>query len=296
VTYLLAALLLVAALFWRRRRRLLLAAGAALLMATIGWRIKIATGRSLTMTNSDGGSRWLGRLVDEGDLAVPGAWLLARLGLVRDPEASQVPAALAQAYRELRDAHGSTPSPVLPTYLGLESPEHSDIVVVEAAHARGALIFLHGFAGNFSLQCQLVVQPDLVTFCPSLGWRGDWWTAGGARTLDKTLALVRRRGFGRVYLAGLSNGAAGAARLAPRLRGSLRGLILISGGSRDAAPPGVPVLVLQGRRDQMAGPELARGYADRTAAEYVDLPGGHFAFLLRNQEARRAIHEWLLRH
>jgi pimeloyl-ACP methyl ester carboxylesterase len=269
--------------------------GALFLVAAICLRLYTgARGESLTMVGSDGGSaRLVARIVDEGELAVPGSLLMARW--LRDPEASRVPGALDEAYREMRAAEGAAPSPVLPTYLGLQSSQRFDVVVIEPRQQpRGALIFLHGFAGNFALQCWMVAQPDLVTFCPSVGWRGDWWTANGARTLDKTLALVHRRGFSQVYLAGLSNGGAGAARLAAH-RG-FRGLILISGTAREAPPPGIPVLVVQGRRDQMMGADLARSYAARTHAEYLELDGGHFALLLERPRARAAIADWLRRH
>jgi pimeloyl-ACP methyl ester carboxylesterase len=210
--------------------------------------------------------------IGEGDVVVPGSMVMARL--LRDPEAARVPGALDAAYREMAGRVA-----------------RSDLMIVEASQPpRGALIFLHGFAGSFALECWLMAQPDLVTFCPSVGWRGDWWNH--ARTLDETLALVRRRGFSEVYLAGLSNGGAGAARLAAH-RG-FRGVILVSGTA--AAPaPGIPVLVVQGRRDRMAGVESARRYAERTHADYVELNGGHFVLLL-DGKARVAIADWLRRH
>jgi pimeloyl-ACP methyl ester carboxylesterase len=293
--------LLAAAGVWRGRRRGLALSALAVFAVIVGVRsFSAAEGRRMRMVNSDGGgARWLGRIVDEGDLAVVGALLLSWTHLLHDPEAALVPASLRRAYGELREAEGDAPSPVVPTYVGLETARHADVVVIEPEETpRGALIFLHGFAGNFALPCWLMAQaaPDLVTYCPSVGWRGDWWSANGVRTLEMTLALAHRRGFERVYLAGLSNGAAGAARAAPRLHGALRGLILLSGASRDAPPPGVPVLVVQGRRDQMSGAELARSYAARSGGQYLELEGGHFAFLLRREQALPAIREWLRHH
>jgi pimeloyl-ACP methyl ester carboxylesterase len=278
------ALFAVAA--WRRRRNWALVAGGVLLAAMIARLVSAARGETLTLTNGDG-ARWLARLVDERDLAVWGA----RIVPLRDPERSRVPAALALAYDEMHAVEGDAPSPVVPTYLGL-----SDVIVVETrGQPKGALIFLHGFGGNFDLPCWQMARaaPELVTFCPSLGWRGDWWSERGKRTLERTIAMARKRGLGRIYLAGLSNGAAGAARLAPRMRGSFRGMILLSGAAHDSAAPGIPVLVLQGRDDQMMPASLARDYAERNGGQYVELDGGHFAFLLRNSRATQAISAWL---
>jgi pimeloyl-ACP methyl ester carboxylesterase len=110
------------------------------------------------------------------------------------------------------------------------------------------------------------------------------------------VALLRKRGITRIYLAGLSNGAAGAARLAPRMRGVFRGLILISGAPRDADAPDGPVLVMQGRRDQMASALSARAYAGRFGGQYVELDAGHFALLLREEQAMQAIAAWLAKN
>ncbi len=285
------------------RRRGVTRAGLALLVATACLRGGSgAAGETVTMTTTDGkGARWLGRVVDEGDLAVGGARVLVATHLLRDPDAPSVPGALADAYRRMRAEEGDTPSPVLPTYAGMQSPARADVLVVDGvAHPRGALIFLHGYAGNFALPCWQIGRAAraaaLVTYCPSTSWRGDWWSRRGEETLRATIALARRRGIDRFYLAGLSNGAVGAARLAPRMRGTFRGVILVSGAARDASAPGAPVLVVQGRRDAMAGAGLARAYAARTGARYLDLDGGHFAFLLHEAEANRAITAWLKEH
>ncbi len=288
------ALILVG--FSRRLRRLALV-GIGVLLLTASVRMgTAASGTSMTLTTIDEKpARWLGRLIDEGDLAVLGTRILVLTHQLHDHDAAAVPGALAAAYARMRAEQGDSPSPVLLTWLGFESPGSADVLVFDALEKpRGALIFLHGFSGNFALPCWQIAraarEAGLVTYCPSVGWHGDWWR--NQPTLEKALALVRRRSHvDRIYLAGLSNGAAGAARLAPRMRGSFRGMILISGATRNPSPPGVPVLMLQGRHDAVA--PLARGYATRTGARYVDLDAGHFAFLLHEKEANRAITSWL---
>jgi pimeloyl-ACP methyl ester carboxylesterase len=117
-----------------------------------------------------------------------------------------------------------------------------------------------------------------------VGPLGDWWSPQGEKTLERTLTWLERRGIRRVYLAGLSNGGVGASVLAGRLTRSrleLRGLVLISGASRVADTPRVPVLMVQGRHDSMFPARRMRAFAERTGnlATYFEVDSGHFAFL-----------------
>ena len=251
-------------------------------------------------TTATGAPRWVGRIVDEGDGATLGAYLMVQTGLIRDPDVPAVPRAMHEAYAEMRAAEGDVPSPVVSTYLGLESPSDADDIVVEPPRRpRGALIFLHGWGGNYTLPCWQVARAaaevDLVTYCPSVGWRGEWASADGERTLRAALALPQARGIDRIFLAGLSNGAIGASLLANRFRGQFCGVILISGASARAGAPGVPVLVVQGDDDALCPASIARDYARRVGATYARLHGGHFALLLERTTAHRAIAAWLAR-
>ena len=293
--YLIGFALILAGFSRRLRRAALVGIGILLLTASVRMSTA-ASGTSMTLTTIDEKpARWLGRLIDEGDVAVLGARILVFARQLHEHDATAVPGALGAAYSRMRHEQGDSPSPVLLTWLGLESPGRADVLVFDdLERPRGALIFLHGFSGNFALPCWQIAraarEAGLVTYCPSVGWHGDWWN--NPLTLEKTVALVRRRSHvDRIYLAGLSNGAAGAARLAPRMRGGFCGMILISGATRNPASPGVPVLMLQGRYDAVA--PLARAYATTTGARYVDLDAGHFALLLREKEANRAITSWL---
>jgi pimeloyl-ACP methyl ester carboxylesterase len=138
-----------------------------------------------------------------------------------------------------------------------------------------------------------------LTVCPSVGPRGDWWSRQGEETLERTLAWLQRRGIRRVYLAGLSNGGAGASVIAERVSPpgmELQGLVLISGAWMKSPTPRVPTLLIQGRHDSMMPARTMRAYAERAGAlaTYVELDSGHFAFFDRHEECERAITSWLL--
>jgi predicted alpha/beta hydrolase family esterase len=283
----------------RARRRGVTRAGLAVVAGVAVLRIfTAARGASLQMTTlAGGGARLVGRVVDEQDAAMWGARAAFAIGAFRDPDRDEVPGALREAYAEMRAREGDTPSPVIPTYAGLERGSSVDVVVVERPAARGAFLFLHGFGGSFALPCwqlaEAVASAEMSTYCPSLGPRADWWTPEGERVVRETVRMIRASGVTRIVLAGLSNGAVGAAHLAPRMPGAFAGVVLVSGAARDARAPGVPVLVLQGSRDAIMPAELARGYAEAHGATFVDLDAGHFALLVRRAEATRALRSWL---
>ena len=117
----------------------------------------------------------------------------------------------------------------------------------------------------------------------------------GERTLGATLDYLHARGIRRVYLAGLSNGAAGASALAPRFAPSLAGLILIPGAPAAGTAAGLPALVVQGEHDPMASAAAARAFAARAHASYVSLDGGHFVLLMQRARTRDTIAGWLRR-
>jgi hypothetical protein len=271
-----------------------------LALVLVGRVLGASRGRSLTMTCARGQGRWLARVVDERDAAIWGARIAFASGRFRDPDVPAVVPALIGGYRELADHEGDVPSPVVPTYLGLERSGATDVLAFDSvAGKRGALIFLHGFGGGFTLPCwqvaQAVATVGFVTRCPSFGPRGDWWTEQGEGIVRETIRGLRAEGVQHVVLAGLSAGGVGAARMAPKLRGTIDGLVLISGAA-PAGPPGVPVLVLQGPRDSMMPASGAREYAAAHGATYVELRGGHFAMLLDREHAMAALTGWLAKH
>lgn len=287
----------------RRRPRGVTRAGAVAIGLVAFLRCCTASsGTTLSMSDAHGGSaRLVDRVVDESDVAVAGTRVLTASGLLTD-DAPELPSAMRAAYDDMRKGQGDAPSPVLATYLGLQRPGAFDLVLVDPpsgapVQADAALVFLHGYAGNFDLPCwqmaRAVAPLGVVTACPSTRWVGDWWTPEGEATLRRTVDVLRARGAKKIVLAGLSNGGYGASRLAPRLKGAFVGVIVISGAAPDAAPPGVPTLAIHGARDTMAGVEEARAYAARTSGRLVVLDAGHFAMLVRAEENDRAVRDFV---
>ncbi|MCA9585348.1 MAG: hypothetical protein KC657_08325 [Myxococcales bacterium] len=277
-----------------RHRGLLRLSGAALVLVVAARWLTAGAGESVSMrrSNGDGGARLVDRLFDEGAVATAGARVLVTAGALRDPEAADLPPALAAAYRKMRAREGDAPSPVLSTFLGLDRPASFELLVVSPPRPpRAALIFLHGFAGSFDLPCwQLgaaLEDDDVEVYCPSEGVRGDWTSRAGRETLARTRAIVDARGLDTVFLAGLSNGGIGASRLVAS--GRYAGLVLISGVDPSAPPPRVPTLVVHGARDTMTSAPLARGWAARVGARWVSLDSGHFAMLLHAEESDAAV-------
>ena len=242
-------------------------------------------------------------------LAVTGARLLVASGRIHDPDAPFIESAMQAGYARMRADEADPGSAVHDA----APPIAPDLIVYEGAR-RGetAILFLHGYGGRFALPCWQVasaVAPlGVTTACPSIGAEGDWWTEAGERGVRTSVDALRAAGYRRIVLAGLSNGAIGASRLAARLRshprqaggpkgspmaGTFAGLVLVSGADPGAPPPGVPALVITGRRDAMSSPANARAYARRARATFVEVDAGHFAMLRRADQVERAVHDFV---
>jgi len=212
---------------------------------------------------------------------------------------------MREAYVEMRRDDAFSPSPVFDTLLGRQTPGAYDTLVIEPrAQSRAAVpikfgvIFLHGYAGSYTLECWLVASAaraiGALTVCPATDFTGHWRGQTGERILHSTLDYLHSRGIKRVFLAGLSNGALGASALAPRLASSLEGLILISGAPASGETGGLPTLVVHGSQDTMTPMEAARSFAARAHATYAGFEGGHFVLLVRRAEVREAMINWLM--
>ena len=308
--YLIGALLIAVGAItapWRRTRlRGVTRAGMVLVCLVACTRLVVAArGTTATLITLPGGqsTRWLDRLVHERDVALFGVQLAYVTGTAISPrEHESLMPALQAAYAAMGEAGETSSSPCLSTCLGRQHPGSFDTVVIEPAGgkpARTAVVFLHGFGGNFAVQGWLVAQAarriGAVTVCPSVGWRGDWWTEDGQQTVRSTLDYLHARGIRRIYLAGLSNGAVGTCRLAPRLSSELAGLILISGADPHAPDAGLPVLALQGNADERMPATLALQATQQVGKRgmYREFDGDHLLLAKRAREVQEVLAAWL---
>jgi pimeloyl-ACP methyl ester carboxylesterase len=281
----------------RWRRTLRAAAGAAIAVLVVV-RL-VAAGAGMPALPGGSSSRWLGRIVDEQDVALLGAQLLVRRWPVVRDERDGLVREMRAAYADMRHDAGGAPSPVLDTTLGRQGPGGFDTLVFEPSEpaSSAGVVFLHGYGGSFRLECWLVAEAaraiQAITVCPATGFRGHWSGRDGERTLRATLDYLDARGVRRVYLAGLSNGAVGASALAPKFAPTLSGLILISGAPSSGTAARLPALVIHGERDPIASAAAARAFAARAKAAYLGLDGGHFVLLMRRAQARDAMASWL---
>ncbi len=238
---------------------------------------------------------------NEAGVALLGTRVLVSRGLLRDPDAPRVEAAMHAAYDRMRadeedpssalvlgPAPFSADTPDLLTYLprGSGAESHGSTSPRAPPGARGdlAVIFLHGYGGRFALPCwqvaRVAAQSEAMTACPDVGTDGAWWSSEGERIVRATVAALKMAGAKRIVLMGLSNGGIGATRLAVRMRGAFVGLVLFSGADPTMGAPGIPTLVLHGRRDAVVSQASSRVYAHAAHARFVDLPSGHFAMML----------------
>lgn len=280
-------------------------AGFVIALVTLAVRLVFppSGGRMQLMTlPGPSGPRVLNRILDEQDIVLFGAQAGPYLGAISPAEKNSLDLKFSQAFDEMK-THGVTPlSPFLTSYLNQQRPDVFDVVIAEPtarAAARNGIIFLHGFGGNFAVQCWLMAKAgdhiDAVTVCPSTDPSGYWWNAKGQAIVRETLSYLQQRGLERIYLAGLSNGAIGASRLAESLEADLAGLILISGADPGAAGTDLPVLLLHGRNDERIPASLMERYAAAAGANasYHLLDGDHFLLLKLAEETQAVIAAWL---
>lgn len=163
--------------------------------------VRCVTGREGRTLRHAHEARVVDRLVEESDISIAATRTLAGGGLLHD-DAAELPAAVRDAYARMRADQGDLPSPVVATYLGLQTRENFDLLMFDPAPEERtnerALIFLHGFAGGFALPCwqmaSAVASLGVVTACPSTGWKGEWWTPEGEAILRETVKTLHARG------------------------------------------------------------------------------------------------------
>ena len=308
--YLLSYFLILAGMLfapWRAQvSSLLIFVGITIALASVRIRLLFSlsgTRMNLITLPGPSGPRLLSRLVDEQDIILFGARVAPSLGLVSPLEGQDLDLTFRQTFDEMKK-HGAIPlSPFLTTYLNQQSPRRFDAVVSEpvlGSPPTTGIVYLHGFGGNFTLQCWLIARAansiDAITICPSTGPIGAWWSSTGEAILNETLAYLRQRGVERIYLAGLSNGAIGASRLADRLKEDVVGLILISGADPAAAGmTELPVLLLHGKDDERIPASVMDRYASAAGsnARYHLFDGDHFLLLKQADKVQEVMSDWL---
>jgi len=251
---------------------------------------------------SQQGPRLLNRILNEQDVVLFGAQVAPHLGAISPSEQKSLDIQFSRAFNEMA-VQGATPlSPFLATYLNQQHTNEFDVVITEPSSGtvpETGVIFLHGFGGNFTLQCWLIAQAsdhiDALTVCPSTSLNGAWWNSQGQSILQETLIYLHQRGIKRVYLAGLSNGAIGASRLAEQLKDDLMGLILISGADPGATIIELPVLVVHGKYDERIPVSLMEKYVSAAGpnANYHLFEGDHFLLLKQADQVQEVIVDWL---
>lgn len=271
--------------WWRVAR-----VGAVAMLSLVALRLTFADDTALSSTR-DQSTSWLDRIVPERDLALGASRLLVWTGGVQEP--GLLPA-LEDGYDRMRNSQGWVPSPVLSNFLLPQTPSAHQVVRVAGPPRDSAVVFLHGSMGSVTLECwQVAVASGMETVCPSMHWSADWSRLGGREIAADAIAELRARGYERVFLVGLSNGAIGASRIAPSL--DVDGVVLISGAARDAPPARVPTLMIQGARDTMTPPSLARSYAHRSRrVRYREAANANHWLILSHHEWWTAeLREWL---
>ena len=284
-----------------RRRRGVTRAGLAVIALAMVVRIAFAGhGKTIAMTRRGPGAPLLDRLLPEDDVATTSARAVIWAGILPANDTKNLVPTLRRSFQRMNEAEGSYPSPIAMTSLGLQRREAFDTleIAAPAADTKAAVLFLHGYGGNFTLQCWMVAQAarraGAATFCPSTRLTGDWWSADGRHVVGEMMTDLRARGFDRIVLSGLSNGGVGASRIAPSLRGKIVGLLLISGAAPDAGAPGVPAIAFEGGQDTMMTPGAVRRYAENGGVTYVELEGTHFLLIEKRDEMTERMSAWLV--
>lgn len=309
ILYLLSYLLLVIGMIcapWQRGHSFVfILSGGALAFTTIAIRTIIppsGTQMNLITLPGPSGPRLLNRILNEQDVVLFGAQVAPYLGAISPAEETSLDSRFSQTFNEMKIADVTPLSPFLTTYLNQQHPTAFDALVAEpdsGTPPESGIIFLHGFGGNFTLQCWLIAQAgysiDAVTVCPSTSPDGAWWNSDGQTILKETITYLHQRGVKRIYLAGLSNGGIGATRLADPFKKDLVGLILISGADPTATITEMPVLVLHGKSDERIPVSMMEQYASAAGmnATYHLFEGDHFLLLKQADQVQKVMIDWL---
>lgn len=275
---------------------------AALILAIIfGARIaRIHSGPTVTIRTMPGEERVrvVNQLAEEGDLAGLAAAWLPRLGAFPPEENTEhFYSRTHDLYVALREEEGYLPSTVPATQLGLQSPQHFDLIRFSHAAEHVAddgilthrepsphsVLFLHGGAGSSMALCWSIAKIArtlaMRTYCPSVGPDALWVSPEGRETILLTMDAMHSDGTSHVHLVGLSSGGVAASILAAEMHDELASVTVISGAASNAPGAPIPTAVIHGTTDAMMPISLGRGYAERAGVELLELPSGHFVLI-----------------
>ncbi|MBX3186644.1 MAG: alpha/beta hydrolase [Labilithrix sp.] len=242
---------------------------------------------------ADAGARAESMLSDEGELAVETTRRWIAGGYLKDHDAPMLVETMRAAYARMKREEHDPASAGHVDVVKLEGADPSLLVLGGQARDKGAIIFLHGWGGRWALPCWQIARTvkalGVVTACPDLGLSAKWWNAEGESVLRAAATALQAAGHRTIILSGLSNGASGAARMPGRIEGTFDSLVLVSGAEPYLPAPGVPTIVLHGRKDLITGFASARTYAKRRSARLVPLEAGHFAMLVNADAFEQAL-------
>lgn len=247
----------------------------------------------------------LAKLVTEEDGIFVSTSLFSAVGEITPREATGIWPPLLSHYQRMRENHGQFPSPLPPSYLGMEGEEHFEVLHLRAKAEnpqKKSLIFLHGFGGNWTLLCFLVsesVSPlGYDTFCPTTGPLGQWSHPSGTKILRQTIAMLRERGYQPELFSGLSAGAIGGAMIAKDFLNDFKGFIFLFGGHPDAEVIQKPTLYIFGNQDERIPSRLMKSIIEihqkkNSKVASVEMSADHFALLKLAEQVQDHISDWV---
>ena len=261
--------------------------------------VRTETGRSgirlCEMRDCTSEAPLLTRLAPESETARAGMALTSTLGMIREPERSELTRLLRHEYDAIDRSPALSSLPSAPL-LGLVRGRGRHLLWLppDTARPAPAIVFLHGFGGQLTAYLTALLDAGLgehhAILAPFGGPVGMWWSDSEQERLLDLLdhGLPPSVDPSRLTLVGLSNGAIGATAIAasPRFAGRFRRVVALSGARLlDAVPATTaPILFLTGRDD----PRFPFEYIEQAHARMRDrgvttslaaLPGDHFIIL-----------------
>lgn len=244
---------------------------------------------------------WMSRLADERETVLTGLYFSNAVGLVEGREMDHLDDLLRSAYaapwRPWPNAALIDSAPGAARHL-----EHVPAGMTQVP----CIVFLHGFGGQLTAYLRVLHEAFGSRFAivaPFLDYTGAFWTPRGKALVSDlvTAHLPPEVDRTRVFLVGLSNGAAGATAILqdPELSQRFRGFMLVSGFSEIARPSlRANVLLIAGTNDDRFPLQSIEGAAEqlRESGAHVKLealPADHFLWLSHAREMTTTMDTWL---